>query len=78
MEKNDDIFSECSLKICQVDEKSNVSENVFINNEKYFNQNVQHHKKIMVQPAYIILAFNNKEYYTKSGFNLFEVRDIIL
>lgn len=35
MEKNDDIFSVSSLKICQVDEKSNVSENVFINNEKY-------------------------------------------
>lgn len=35
MEKNDDIFSVCSLKVCQVDEKSNVSENVFVTNEKY-------------------------------------------
>lgn len=35
MEKNDDIFSVRSLQIFQVDEKSNVSENVFINNEKY-------------------------------------------
>lgn len=32
----------------------------------------------MVQPAYIIFAFNNKEYYIKSGFNLFEVRDILV
>lgn len=29
MEKNDDIFSAYSLKICQVDEKSNVSETFF-------------------------------------------------
>lgn len=32
----------------------------------------------MVQPASIILAFNNKEYYTKSGFNFFAVHDIII